>query len=281
MTMEVGGAAGRQGTPALFLVASACVLRAVPGVGAGHDGAVRPRGARRGGRRRARRGGLLRGRCRRAGGRGRLCQPTVRRRTRCRPSGGGATGRWSTWERTPQAGRACRSARTSSRRTTRWARSTRRRLLRTSSSWPTPARRARWRSSAFFDTATMALERLSVTPTPTPTPCSLDARLDLGALCVAQCSGEGAITCYRIDRAGNAPNQTAHVTLGIPTGDPTRPRATRSTPRCRSRPPAMWASIPLSTSSTCSSRPTARRLSLPTSTVASRSTRRCATRTAE
>ena len=66
----------------------------------------------------------------------------------------------------------------------------------------------------------MALERLSVTPTPTPTPCSLDARLDLGALCVAQCSGEGAITCYRIDRAGNAPNQTAHVTLGIPTGDP-------------------------------------------------------------
>ena len=35
MTMEVGGAAGRQGTPALFLVASACVLRAVPGVGAG------------------------------------------------------------------------------------------------------------------------------------------------------------------------------------------------------------------------------------------------------
>lgn len=49
-----------------------------------------------------------------------------------------------------------------------------------------------------IDEKTMELTLVSVTPTQGTFPCTLDARLDLGIVCVATCGGPGSLGCYEI-----------------------------------------------------------------------------------
>lgn len=70
-----------------------------------------------------------------------------------------------------------------------------------------------------IDTVTMSLTLISTTPTTGTAPCTLDANVDLGTVCVAQCGGAGALTCFAIDDSGAPLTVTADVpSLGIPVG---------------------------------------------------------------